>query len=127
MRLLLDTHALIWVSENDPQLSQSAKKALELASNTKFVSIATLWEMAIKINIGKLKLAKPLSIIIKDFQANDIQLLSVEPAHILLIENLPLIHRDPFDRILIAQAISEGFTLVSNEVLFDEYSIDRLW
>jgi PIN domain nuclease of toxin-antitoxin system len=128
MHLLVDTHVLIWVSENDPQLSNTAKLALESPTNSKYVSIATFWEMAIKINIGKLRLSKPLATIISDVLSNeDITLLPIEPKHVLFIESMTLYHRDPFDRVLIAQAICEDFILVSNEVLFDQYGLKRLW
>lgn len=127
MNLLLDTHALIWFSESAPQLSAKALKEIESQNNISFISMATFWELAIKLSIGKLQLAKPLSVIMAEVQSNGFLLLPIAPSHILQVETLPFLHRDPFDRILIAQALSEGFTLISNETLFDEYGVKRLW
>jgi len=127
MNLLLDTHALIWFSENDPMLSKPALKAIELPSNTRWVSMATLWEMAIKLSIGKLTLQLPLAEIIAQLNSNGFDLLPISPPHVLTVEQLPYWHRDPFDRLIVAQARSEGFTLVSNEVVFDQYGVKRLW
>jgi len=127
MNLLLDTHALIWFSENDPMLGEPAKRAIESPDNIGWVSMATLWEMAIKLSIRKLTLQKTLAEIIAQVTANGFDLLPIAPARILTVEQLPFWHRDPFDRLLIAQALSEGFTLVSNEAVFDQYGAKRLW
>lgn len=127
MNLLLDTHALIWFSENDPKLSLAAKSAIESPDNNRFVSMATLWEMAIKLNLGKLSLQIPLAQIIPALSANGIDLLPIKPGHILKIETLPRIHGDPFDRMLIAQALSDGLIIVSKEELFEEYGVGRVW
>ncbi len=127
MNLLLDTHALIWFGENDPQLSIKAVQAIESSDNAKYVSLASLWEMAIKRSLGKLQLNKPLKDIIDALQSNGFELIAMSPAHVLQVEILPFFHRDPFDRMLIAQALSEDFTIVSNEVLFEQYGVTRLW
>jgi PIN domain nuclease of toxin-antitoxin system len=127
MNLLLDTHALIWFSENDPKLSLTAKTAIESPENNRFVSLATLWEMAIKLNLGKLTLQIPLIQIIPALSINGFDLLAIEPDHILKIEILPRIHGDPFDRMLIAQALSNGLSIVSKEELFEEYGVKRIW
>ena len=127
MTLLLDTHTLIWFSENNPQLSLTSLKAIESPDNTRYVSMATFWEIAIKLSIGKLQLNKPLASIITEIQVNGFHLLPIVPAHILQVETLPFFHRDPFDRILIAQSLLEDFTLVSNEAVFDEYGVKRIW
>ena len=89
--------------------------------------MATLWEMAIKLNLGKLTLQIPLAQIIPALSANGFDLLPIEPDHILKIETLPRIHGDPFDRMLIAQALSTDFIIVSKEVLFEEYGVGRVW
>lgn len=124
MTLLLDTHAFIWFSENDARLSHLAKEAIESPTNIRFVSMASFWEMAIKISIGRLPLLKD---IIGEIQANGFDFLPILPTHILKIENMPYFHRDPFDRMLIAQALAEDFTLVSNDGLFDQYNVKRIW
>ena len=127
MNLLLDTHALIWFSENDPKLSLTAKAAIESPDNNRFVSMATLWEMAIKLNLGKLSLQIPLSQIIPALSSNGFDLLTIDPVHILKIETLPRIHGDPFDRMLISQALADGLVIVSKEELFEEYGVGRIW
>lgn len=127
MTLLLDTHTLIWFTENNPQLSRTALKAIESPDNNRYVSMATFWEIAIKLSIGKLQLTMPLATIIAEIQDNGFHLLPIVPAHILQVETLPFFHRDPFDRLLIAQSLSEDFTLVSNETVFDEYRVKRIW
>jgi PIN domain nuclease of toxin-antitoxin system len=127
MKYLLDTHALIWFAEADVQLSPKAKIAIELPTNSVFVSRVSLWEMAIKLSIGKLALSRSLSDVIQQIESAGIELLPLEISHILLVQSLPYTHRDPFDRMLIAQALSEGMTLVSNEGIFDQYGVARLW
>ncbi|MDO8367717.1 MAG: type II toxin-antitoxin system VapC family toxin [Saprospiraceae bacterium] len=127
MNLLLDTHALIWLGENDQQLSVTAKTAIETATNTKFVSVASFWEIAIKARLGKLVLLKPLDQIIKEIEESDAIILGVSPRHTLLIEQMPLHHRDPFDRMLIAQASIEGLTIVTLDPHFSDYGVPILW
>lgn len=127
MNLLLDTHTLIWLGENDPQLSLIAKSAIESPANTKFVSVISFWEIAIKVNLNKLILIKPLGQIIKEIEESDALILGVSPAHTLLIETLPVIHRDPFDRMLIAQASVEGLTIVTRDQHFSDYGVPVLW
>ena len=127
MNLLLDTHTLIWFGENDPKLSKKAVSAIESPENVKFVSTASLWEIAIKSSLGKLQLNQPLNEIIATLQPNGFELLGIDAAHVLQIENLPFLHRDPFDRMLISQALSESFVIVSKEDLFGQYGVKRLW
>lgn len=127
MTLLLDTHAFIWFSENDEKLSVAAKSAIESPANIRFVSMATFWEMAIKLSIGRLPLKKDLKDIIDQVQGNGFDLLPILSDHVLRIETLPYFHRDPFDRMLIAQSLAEDFTIISNEALFDQYGVKRLW
>ncbi|MFN0213592.1 MAG: type II toxin-antitoxin system VapC family toxin [Saprospiraceae bacterium] len=127
MNLLLDTHALIWLGENDQQLSMIAQKAIEAQTNTKFISIASFWEIAIKARLGKLALLKPLEQIIKEIEESDAVILGILPEHTLLIERLPLHHGDPFDRMLIAQASVEGLTIVTRDPHFMDYGVPILW
>lgn len=127
MKLLIDTHALIWFAEADSRLSANAKKAIELPENSKAISMATLWEMAIKMGLGKLHLSRPLSVIIPEIEANGFDLLPIKTEHVLQIEVLPYFHRDPFDRMLIGQGLAEDMVLVSNEDVFDQYGVNRLW
>ena len=128
MNLLLDTHAFPWFFIGNPFLSKTARASIEDASNEKFFSIASLWEIAIKVSIGKLSLAKPFDEIFPDQLANNgIDLLSITAAHVSVITNLPPHHRDPFDRLLIAQAMTEQMQIVSADPAFDDYGVTRLW
>ncbi len=128
MRLLLDTHALIWWVIDDPALSKAAYVAIDDPANEVLASAASAWEIATKHRIGKLANAGPLaqdfvgSIAAEGFTGLPIGLREAEAAG-----RLPGPHRDPFDRMLIAQALSGSLTLISNERLFDRYGISRLW
>jgi PIN domain nuclease of toxin-antitoxin system len=126
MTLLLDTHALIWFLDNDPRLPASICTQIE-TTPTVFVSIASLWEIAIKVNIGKLDLSAPFSTIEPNLIALGITPLSITFKDLEIYLSLPLHHRDPFDRILIAQTINHNLSLVSQDNQMDAYSIQRLW
>ncbi|MEG4391791.1 MULTISPECIES: type II toxin-antitoxin system VapC family toxin [unclassified Microcoleus] len=125
-RLLLDTHALIWFVSNDPNLPVSTRDKIESADDV-FLSIASLWEMAIKLNIGKLPLQGNFEDIEPQLIAAGITILPVTFADTVQFRYLPLHHRDPFDRILVAQAINHSLVLVSRDVAFDAYDLQRLW
>jgi PIN domain nuclease of toxin-antitoxin system len=132
--LLLDTHAFIWYSENDSKLPESIKIEIETADSV-YISIASLWEIAIKLSIGKLSLrSRSVSFGESNYESIEV---SLEPAGIILLPisfadtvrvmNLPLHHRDPFDRILITQAINNSLTLVSCDAAFTAYPIQLRW
>ncbi|MEG3845174.1 type II toxin-antitoxin system VapC family toxin [Microcoleus sp. herbarium14] len=125
-RLLLDTHALIWFVSNDPNLPVSTRDKIESADDV-FLSIASLWEMAIKLNIGKLPLQGNFEDIEPQLIAAGITILPLTFADTVQFRYLPLHHRDPFDRILVAQAINHSLVLVSRDVAFDAYDLQRLW
>ena len=108
MKLLLDTHAFIWWDSKASRLSPRALAACSDPANELLLSTASLWEMQIKIQLGKLQLRTPLANIIADQRANGIGILAVTVEHVLAIGNLPPVHRDPFDRILVAQTNEEG-------------------
>ena len=128
MRLLLDTHAIIWWFAGNPILTTNTQQAIADTSNDKFISAASAWEIATKYRIGKLPDAKEL---VEDFRtqvgSQGFIELPVSLEHAVRAGSLPGPHRDPFDRILIAQAIIDDLTLVSNETLFDSYGVHRLW
>ena len=106
MRYLLDTHTLLWITTDDPKLSTKTKEIYLDAENSIFFSMASIWELAIKSSIGKLTFNKTLDEFIEEHvKGNNIEILKIELPHILRIENLPFHHRDPFDRLIIAQAI----------------------
>lgn len=127
MKYLLDTHALIWALENDDKLSMTARNIIEDSNNIIFVSITSIWEIAIKISIGKLKLSQSLENIIISLQEQDVLLLPIQPAHILKLLDLPFEHNDPFDRLMIAQCLQENIAFISNEALFLRYGVNRVW
>jgi PIN domain nuclease of toxin-antitoxin system len=126
MSLLLDTHTLIWFLENNPRLPISARNCIE-TTEIVFASIASIWEIAIKMNIGKLTLMEPFEAIEANLTTAQITLLSITFDDTQTYLSLPLHHRDPFDRILIAQAINHSLTLVSQDAQMDSYAINRLW
>ncbi len=128
MRFLLDTHAFLWFADGNPQLSQSARALIEGLDNQPFLSVASLWEMAIKISLGRLTLARPFEVFIPEqLDLNGISLLEITVSHTAQVSKLPFHHRDPFDRLLIAQAIVEQMPIVSSDKAFEAYSINRLW
>ena len=127
MKLLLDTHIFIWWADQPERLSQAALSALEDEANELLLSVASVWEMQIKIQLGKLKLSLPLKELIKNQQ--DINALSVSPVtltQVLALDALPSHHKDLFDRLLIAQSIEEDLTLVSADSQFSAYSVKLL-
>ena len=127
MKLLLDTHTIIWFFESDPKLSSTAKSLIVDPDNQNYFSVASIWEIVIKQNLGKLNLSKPLDHILGHIQNNGIEIINIEAQHALKVADLPLHHRDPFDRLIIAQSLTMGYTILSKDNKFDLYSIDRLW
>ncbi len=130
MRLLFDTHAFLWFINDDPQLSVNAKSIIEDAANDAFLSIASVWEIAIKASLGKLQVQFPATFeefITQQLTTNNIILLDISPSHFEPLFTLPFHHRDPFDRLLIAQAITEQLGIISVDGVFDQYPIMRYW
>jgi PIN domain nuclease of toxin-antitoxin system len=128
MRLLLDTHAFLWWVNDAPELSAPARLSIGDANNDCFLSLASCWEMAINSSLGKLRLARPIERFVSEqLAANGFTLLNIELRHTAKIEKLPFHHRDPFDRLLIAQAISEKLTIVSADSVFSRYGVKPLW
>ena len=128
MRLLLDTHAFLWFVMDDPRLGGHARVLIEDAANERLLSVASCWEIAIKLSLGRLGLAEPLEVFLRDQMArNAIAPLPVEIAHTVLVSSLPFHHRDPFDRLLVAQALVERVPLLSADATLDAYEVDRRW
>ena len=128
MRLLLDTHAFLWFLLDDPQLSSTARALVDDPTNDIEVSPATYWEIAIKISLGKYELPEPYGLFIeREMATNNFRILPIEPKHTAALINLPFHHRDPFDRLMIAQAIVERIPIATVDVAFDAYPITRLW
>jgi PIN domain nuclease of toxin-antitoxin system len=128
MRLLLDTHAFLWFIEGDSRLNVMMRTLIAEPANPVYISTASLWEMSIKISTGKLGLSQPFQILIpQQTTLNDITLLHIEIAHLNTVITLPSHHRDPFDRLIIAQAMVEGLPIASADKAFDLYAVTRLW
>ena len=128
MRVLLDTHTFIWFVTDSPRLSATAKAFIEDEYNEKLLSIASVWEMAIKHSIGKLNFELPFTIFVEQqINQNSMSVLNVRLSHINVVANLPLHHRDPFDRLIISQAMVEQIPVVGTDKIFDSYPIQRLW
>lgn len=128
MKLLLDTHAFMWWDSNSKELSAQAYAACTDPANVMYLSVASVWEIQIKVQIGKLKLRASLASIIEHQQrTNQMQILPIAVEHVLALDPLPPHHRDPFDRILVAQANEDGATLVSNDPIISKYPVNVLW
>ena len=123
---LLDTHTFIWLTENDPTLPEPLRDLID-TTETVYVSIASLWEMAIKLQLGKLHLKQPYQTIGPALEESDILILPISFEATAQVRQLPLHHRDPFDRMLIAQAITQSLTIISNDKAFDAYPVERQW
>ncbi|MBI4265360.1 MAG: type II toxin-antitoxin system VapC family toxin [Acidobacteria bacterium] len=126
MRVLLDTHAFLWWVEADQRLSAAARQAIAAASQG-FFSIASCWELAIKVSLGKLALSKPIGRIAEDLGANEFQLLEIDLNDVARVAALPFHHRDPFDRMIVAQALNDELTIVSADPVFEKYGVKRVW
>ncbi len=127
-RLLLDTHAFLWWISDDPRLSRPAREAIADGRNAVFLSAASAWEMAIKSGLGRLRLPEDLeAFLAEQLRANGFKPLPVTLSHALAVRQLPDHHKDPFDRMLVAQAIREDLTLVSGDAEIARYPVPRLW
>ncbi len=128
MNLLLDSHAFVWTHEEPHKLSVNVALEILNPSNQIFLSVASVWELQIKIKLGKFSFSDTLeNVIIQEQQTNNLQILPVELSHALYLQNLPLHHKDPFDRLLISQAIVENMTLITADPEFAKYRAKLLW
>lgn len=127
MRLLLDTHAFIWFVENDSNLSLTSKTIIQDESNTILLSVVSLWEIVIKVSLKKLEISQNIEGIIRLIPENGFEILPIFPAHLIELSQLQYYHRDPFDRLLVAQARSENVQFVSKDEILDRYKIKRIW
>ena len=128
MKLLLDTHTFLWLVEGNPNLSAAAQTALADPANELFLSVASVWELAIKTGNKKLTLRDPLGVFVAKWAATyQLELQPIQMPHALAVLGFPDHHKDPFDRILIAQALVEGMTLVSGDSKFSPYSVPIIW
>lgn len=126
-KFIIDTHVLIWHLTDADTLSKIAKKAIQNIDNQIFISIVSLWEIAIKTNIGKLNLNYSLQDIITEVKNIGFEILPIEPQNLYILEQLELHHRDPFDRLIIAQGISEDAIVITKDENFSLYPVQLLW
>lgn len=127
MNILLDTHTFIWFFNGDEQLSLKAKRMIEDPKNQKYVSIASIWEVAIKIGLKKLGFDGNTSEIADLMKLNGFKLLNISIGHTTVYESLEFVHRDPFDRILVAQAIVERMIIITRDENIQRYSVKTSW
>ena len=128
MRLLLDTHVFLWLQTDPERLRASTRTLLAATENEVYLSVASVWEMAIKLSLGKLTLAISLDTLIEEGAVNNgFSLVDVRREHAVAVTHLPFHHRDPFDRLLVTQAMTDKMTIVSNDAELDAYPIQRLW
>jgi len=126
VRQLLDTHTFLWFVMGNPRITSKLRAQIE--DNENLVSIVSVWEIAIKYSIGKLTIELPFDDFIdRQVISNGIQLLDIKLDHLKVLATLPLHHRDPFDRLLIAQAITEDLVLISADSVFSLYPVQRMW
>jgi PIN domain nuclease of toxin-antitoxin system len=128
VRILLDSHAFLWFILGDQRLSDRARVAIAAADTDVLISPATLWEMAIKVRLGRYTLPGPFGPFMDtQLTSNRIRLLPIEVRHTAILASMPFHHRDPFDRLIVAQALAESIGVVSVDAMLDAYGVSRLW
>lgn len=127
MKYLLDTQVLFWVFSEPDKLTARVAQVIKDQGNDLYVSKASFWEAAIKMNIGKLSLPFDLENLLQETLANNMRILEIEMVHILKYVDMPLHHRDPFDRLIISQATVENLTIISSDEKFSFYDIKQVW
>jgi PIN domain nuclease of toxin-antitoxin system len=128
MRVLLDTHAFLWWVEDAAQLSRKARSAIAEPENECLVSLVSCWEMAIKVSLGRLRLASALERFVpRELSANAFHQQVISFRHVARVAHMPFHHRDPFDRLLAAQALEEGLAVISADAVFEKYGVKRIW
>ena len=128
MKYLLDTHTLLWFLRGDKKLSDKARQLIDSPRNSKFLSIVSLWEIAVKVSLGKLVLDKSFERLFPEqLHFNRIEILDITVDSLIKLTTLPFHHRDPFDRLIIAQALVEELPIIGADAAFDAYGISREW
>lgn len=127
MNYLLDTHALIWFLNGEEHLSEKSKKVIENPENSLFISIATIWELAIKISLGKFKFDQGFKQFLELIEENGFEVIPISLEHALRLSTLEFLHRDPFDRLIVVQAMTDNLTVITRDEYMEKYSISTLW
>jgi PIN domain nuclease of toxin-antitoxin system len=126
-KYLIDTQSFIWFVEDNEKLPAFIRTLMESDTVRLVLSIASLWEITIKMSLGKLVLSGDIAAVIGKVADNDFEILPIEPRHLISLSMLEFIHRDPFDRIMIAQAINENIPVISSDAVFSQYPMKRIW
>jgi PIN domain nuclease of toxin-antitoxin system len=124
---IIDTQSFIWYVEDDSKLPARIKAMMEKAGVYLLLSVASLWEITIKVSLGKLRLSSSLQDTFTGIEKNGFEILPIETNHLLELSKLEYFHRDPFDRLIIAQSISEEMPVISSDDMFGKYPVDRIW
>ena len=128
MKLMLDTHTFLWFIAGDAKLSQYTKELIENQDNQRHISSSALWEITIKSSMGRLVVPTPMSELIQNhILANGIDILTISPKHLDTLHSLPYHHKDPFDRLIIAQSICEDMVILTKDTAFDHYPVQTMW
>lgn len=127
MKVLIDTHVLLWWAGDPSRLAPSALAVILNPANEILMSVVSVWEIVTKAQLGKLTLHKPLHEVIAEQRSNGLALLRIDLEHVLGVETLPMIHKDPFDRLLASQAVAEGATLITADPIFAGYPVRTVW
>ena len=128
MRVLLDTHVFLWWNEGNPQLSPAARRVIAHPANTLFLSVASAWEIAIKVQLGKLRLPGEAASYVQNRAAHDrMEVLPIRLEHAAALQSLPPLHRDPFDRMLVVQSQIEKLSIVTADPAIRGYAVDSIW
>jgi PIN domain nuclease of toxin-antitoxin system len=128
VKLLLDTHAFLWFIQGNEALSDVARAAIENQVNQKFISVASLWEIAIKVNIGRLAIGMSITDLVnRELLGNAFDILNIASEHLDELATLPFQHKDPFDRLIISQSLVENIPIISRDRMFENYSAQLLW
>lgn len=128
MKILLDTHVFLWFISGDSKLVPAAQALIEDPTSERFISTAAIWEITIKSSLGKLTVPTPPSTLIKDhIWSNAIDILAIQPNHLDILQTLPYHHKDPFDRLMIAQAIADNLNVITADGAFSDYSVSTSW
>ena len=124
MKVIVDTHAFLWFITANPKLSETAKSIIQNPENIRFISNATYWEIAIKSSLNKLFLHKPFETL---FAVKGFHVLKINPQHLIRLHSLKFFHKDPFDRLIISQALTENMAIISKDSEFKQYGVDLIW
>ena len=127
MKYLLDTHTLLWLIESPTKVSRNIKEALNFPGNSVYLSSISLWEIAIKSNLGKLELKSPFDKLLSDLNSTNVVILHIENDYLKKLMTLPLIHKDPFDRLIISTALAEGLTIITADENIQKYDVPWIW